>query len=70
MKNKITENKAFFNKLAKNYDDLFGNYIKKMQLKLINHVNIKNNSNVLDVGCGTGNFLKILESCFTGILLK
>ena len=32
-----------------------------MQLKLINHVNIKNNSNVLDVGCGTGNFLKILE---------
>ncbi len=61
MKNKITENKAFFNKLAKNYDDLFGNYIKKMQLKLINHVNIKNNSNVLDVGCGTGNFLKILE---------
>ena len=55
-------NVKFFNKIA-NYYDFF--LMKKLftlvQKKVINYLNIKKNSRILDIGCGTGNFLSILE---------
>ncbi|MEK6859844.1 MAG: class I SAM-dependent methyltransferase [Nanoarchaeota archaeon] len=63
MKNKILiKNRYFFNKIARYYDNkIFLKYLTNSQIKMLNFVKIKNNSKILDVGCGTGNLLKILE---------
>ena len=62
MKNLEQINVKFFNLIAGYYDFFFGNWIRKTQKKAINVVKIKDNSKILDAGCGTGNFLKILEN--------
>lgn len=56
------QNKFFFGKIANYYDLIFGNWIRKMQMRVINLVKIKNKSRILDAGCGTGNLLVLLES--------
>jgi ubiquinone/menaquinone biosynthesis C-methylase UbiE len=56
----LKENLKFFNKVARFYDlvsFLFGIVL----FRLIKEVKIKNNSTILDAGCGTGSFLKILS---------
>ena len=55
-------NIRFFNLIAGSYDLLFGNWIRGTQRKAIMIIHIKNNSKILDAGCGTGNFLRILEN--------
>src|SRR3989338_11199608 len=62
MKNLEQINVKFFNLIAGYYDFFFGNWIRKTKKKAINVVKIKDNSKILDAGCGTGNFLKILEN--------
>ncbi len=57
-------NKDFFGKLAKYYDVLFGNWIRNMQkrvIELVDVVDIKGGARILDAGCGTGNLLVLLE---------
>lgn len=55
------QNKIFFGKIAKYYDIFFGNWIRKIQIKVIKSTKIKKGSKVLDAGCGTGNLLFLLE---------
>ncbi|MEK6897077.1 MAG: class I SAM-dependent methyltransferase [Nanoarchaeota archaeon] len=62
MKDLEKTNIRFFNLIAGYYDFFFGNWIRTTQKKAINIIKIRNNSKILDAGCGTGNFLKILES--------
>lgn len=60
---KIKEiNEKFFNKVAKHYDrGLFKKWHLNLKKKVIGSIDIKNNSNILDVGCGTGELLFILK---------
>ena len=56
----LKENLKFFNKVAKFYD-LINFWFGIVLFRLIKEVQIKNNSTILDAGCGTGSFLKILS---------
>jgi ubiquinone/menaquinone biosynthesis C-methylase UbiE len=62
MRNLEKINAKFFNLIAGYYDFFFGNWIRTTHKKAINIIKIRNNSKILDAGCGTGNFLRILES--------
>ncbi len=44
-----------------NYYDFFGLGIINTQRKVVEIVNLKEKAKILDIGCGTGNLLKILE---------
>ncbi len=60
--NFIQKNRNFFNNIAKHYDNqLLKSWFMKALKKTINLIKIKENSKILDIGCGTGNLLKILE---------
>lgn len=61
MNDSLEKNKKFFDNIAYRYDKSFGNWIIKTQKKSLDIINIKNNSRVLDVGCGTGSLLALLE---------
>ncbi len=61
MRNLEQVNVKFFNLIARYYDFFFGNWIRTTQRKAVSIIKIRNNSKILDAGCGTGNFLKILE---------
>jgi ubiquinone/menaquinone biosynthesis C-methylase UbiE len=56
----LKENFKFFNKVAKFYD-LINFWFGIALFRLIREIKIKNNSTILDAGCGTGTFLKILS---------
>jgi len=65
----LQENINFFNKIARYYDKgIFGIWLNRILIKLLKEIEIKENSIILDVGCGTGNFLKILSKNKTLIL--
>jgi|SRR3989344_4444079 len=55
------QNEIFFNRIARYYDMAFGNWIRKIQIRVIKSVKIRNKSRILDAGCGTGNLLALLE---------
>lgn len=60
--NLIKKNKNFFNSVADHYDNkLLKSWFLKALQKTIELIDIKENSRILDLGCGTGNLLKILE---------
>ena len=60
--NHIQKNKNFFNIVAKHYDNYFlKDWFIKALKKTINTLNITENSRILDIGCGTGNLLYLLE---------
>lgn len=64
MKNtNLTEkNRNFFDKISRYYDNkIFIKYLTNSQLKMLNIIKPRKNSKILDVGCGTGNLLHILE---------
>jgi ubiquinone/menaquinone biosynthesis C-methylase UbiE len=56
------ENIRFFNRLSKHYDrSIFKFSLNLIFKRMLNEVRIKNNSEILDVGCGTGNFLELIS---------
>src|SRR3989344_2497200 len=57
----LQKNIEFFNRIAKYYD-ILRIWLNKILKKLIKETKIKDNSAILDAGCGTGNFLKILSN--------
>ena len=55
------KNIKFFKQIAKYYDlPIFSNWLNSPQKKILNIIKIKPKSRILDVGFGTGNFLKFL----------
>ena len=75
MRNLEQINVKFFNLIAGYYDFFFGNWIRTTQKRAIDIIKIRNNSKILDAGCGTGNFLKTLEnskkiSVYTGLIYQ
>ena len=62
MNSKLEEkNKKFFNKLAGSYDTkIFKKWQENIRKKIIEEAEIKNNSKILDAGCGTGELLRLL----------
>lgn len=59
-----------FNRIAKYYDfPLINRLFTLVQKKTISYLDIKENSRILDVGCGTGNFLSILEKNYKTLKL-
>ncbi len=62
MENNILINKRFFDFLAPYYDKgILGKFLSNIIYRTVVSVKIKNNSKILDVGCGTGNLLYVLE---------
>lgn len=62
MQNLEEKNKILFKKLANKYDKgLFRKIMLKKIKKVIKNAEIKNNSYILDIGCGTGNLLGMLS---------
>jgi len=59
--NHLQKNVIFFNKIAKYYDNILGVWFNGLLRRLIKEVKIKDNSIILDAGCGTGSFLKIIS---------
>lgn len=58
----LKKNIIFFDKFSKVYDNIiFKIWFGKVFKKILKETPIKNNSIILDVGCGTGNFLKLLS---------
>jgi ubiquinone/menaquinone biosynthesis C-methylase UbiE len=56
-------NQHYFSRWAKNYDHfIFGWWMRYMQRKLLDSVELNDNTTVLDVGCGTGYLLLQLSS--------
>lgn len=61
MKNLLEENRRFFGKWAKYYDQgLSGFWLNKLVKKTLEFINIKESAKILDAGCGTGNLLFLL----------
>lgn len=56
-------NKRLFNRIAKYYDKgVFHTFMINFQNKVVQKINIKKNSKILDVGCGTGSLLVTLKN--------
>ena len=56
------KSKAAYNKKADFYDDTFdGKFTWKFKHLLVESIVIKNDLNVLDVACGNGSLLSLLE---------
>ena len=58
----LQKNILFFDNIARYYDNILGRWFNGILRRLIKEVKIKDNSMILDVGCGTGSFLKIISN--------
>lgn len=64
------QNRKFFNFWSRYYDKgFFSKILLNIIIKTIKSIKIKNNSRVLDVGCGTGSLLYLLENRNLGLEL-
>ena len=63
MNSSLSVNKKFFNSVASYYDKgIFNKWMNNKLKNMINKIELKNDSTILDAGCGTGNLLKLLSS--------
>lgn len=52
-----------YNKIAKNYDDSFdGKFTMELKQRIVNGIQINNGMRILDVACGNGKLLNMLNS--------
>lgn len=64
------KNREFFDKIAEHYDKrIFKGLLLKPVKNTVEFVNVRKNSKILDVGCGTGNLLKVLEDEYENLKL-
>jgi len=62
MESLIKKNRIFFNRIAKHYDfGIFKKWQEKIKRIALGMIAIKDNSKILDAGCGTGSLLSILS---------
>ena len=62
MNNFNAKSKTAYNKIADNYENSFdGKFTQKFKRLLVENIKIKANSNVLDVACGNGSLLALLN---------
>ena len=62
MANFNAKSKTAYNKIADNYDNSFdGKYTQKFKRLLTDHIVLEENFNVLDVACGNGSLLALLN---------
>ena len=70
MENLEQKNREFFDKIAQYYDKrIFKNLLLNPVKNALEFVNIKENSKILDAGCGTGNLLMLLSNKNKGLKL-
>ena len=55
------KNRKFFDFWSKYYDKEFSIYLFDIISNTLNSIKVKDNSRILDIGCGTGNLLYLLE---------
>lgn len=64
--NKKAKNIEYFNKWAPKYDRfIFGWWLRSVQDRVLGELKLKSNTNVLDIGCGTGYLLLRLSEKIT-----
>ncbi|HJL81158.1 MAG TPA: class I SAM-dependent methyltransferase, partial [Gammaproteobacteria bacterium] len=56
--------REIYGKAAIDYDKFWDFYSAPSYSKTLARINLEEGSKVLDLGCGTGELLKILEDCF------
>ncbi|MEK6935603.1 MAG: class I SAM-dependent methyltransferase [Nanoarchaeota archaeon] len=62
MENLTEKNRKFFDMVARYYDSgILKAWLNGILERAWRQIKVNNNSKILDAGCGTGNFLKILE---------
>ncbi len=63
MENLTEKNRKFFNKIAGYYDyGILKAWLNRILKRVLMETKISDDSKILDVGCGTGNLLKMLEN--------
>lgn len=65
----LERNRKWFNRVAKYYDSIFSGWMKNIEQRTLQSIAIKRGSRIMDVGCGTGNFLRLLSKQNKGLEL-
>lgn len=58
---------TYYNEIAKGYEELHGEEQLRKARIILEHIDIKPKDCLLDVGCGTGHYLRLFPAKITGI---